>query len=152
VYPPLKGGDTVVGTDGIFQRHTVRAPRKSVKLGIKKVEPGKVAVRIPADALEGLHELHLQIEYIGDVGSAYLDGKLIHANFWNGKTWELGVRPFAPRILETELMLILTPLRKTAGAKVEYTSMAAMQVVGQEEQMEIHSIKVLPEYRVVVKV
>jgi beta-galactosidase len=147
VFPPLKAAvKTKVSADGIFQRHTLSVPRKNIKLAIKNVSDGKVAVRVPKNALDGLNEVYLQIDYIGDVGSAYLGSELIHDNFWNGTTWELAVRPFAPRMLETELVLVLTPLRKH-GTKVEYTSMAAMKVVEDAAPMEFRSITAVPVYK-----
>lgn len=159
VYPPLRSssnsgaGRVETATEGIFQRHTVRVPRRTVKLGVKKIADGKVAVRIPRNALKGAREVYLQIDCVADTGSAYLDGKLIHDHFWNGGIWEIALRPFTPRILETELVLVLTPLRKGGGgAKVLYTSMAAMQVTGEGDQMEFRSIKAQVERSVVLKV
>jgi beta-galactosidase len=136
VYPPLHRND---GATFGFETHVARTRAKEIKLRVRKLGPDKVSIRVPANALSGLHEVMLRIDYTGDTGSAYLDGKLIHDNFWNGKVWEIGIRSFAPRILETELVLVLTPLRK-AGAKVEYSSMAAMQVVEDAAPMEFHSI------------
>lgn len=151
VYPALKTRSRT-NADGIFQVHAARARRKSVKLSVRKVSDGKVAVRIARDALKGVGEVYLQIDSVGDTGSAYLDGKLIHDHFWNGSTWEIALRPFAPRIMQEELVLVLTPLRKGGGAKVQYTSMAAMQVVSEDEVMEFRRISAVVEYAATVRV
>ena len=72
------------------------------------------------------------------------DGRLIADNFANGTTWEIGLRRFAPRILETELVLVLTPLRANGSANVEYSGMAAMKIAGGGEQIGFRSLRVLP--------
>ena len=133
-----------------FRWRTVKVPRRRVKVSVRKIEDGKVAVRIPRSALEGLHELYLRIAYAGDTGSAYLDGELIADNFANGTPWEIGLRRFAPRILKTELVLVLTPLRQGEGAHVAYSGMAAMKAAAGKKRMGFHSIRAIPEYRAVL--
>ncbi|HBC87727.1 MAG TPA: glycosyl hydrolase family 35 [Lentisphaeria bacterium] len=145
VYPPLdrKLAGWEIKRDGIFQRQVISVPRRFVNLKIKKISEGKVSLKFPNDAFKGSEDLYLQINYIGDTGSAYLDGKLIHDNFWNGKTWEIGLRRFATDLLKSELVIIITPLRKNSS-KVEYTSMAAMKDAGGEgERLRFLSIKVV---------
>lgn len=126
VFPPFRARRAAA--DGLFGLHTLRVPRKKVRVRLKPIEPGKVAVQVPRHALAGVQEVFLRIDYEGDTASAYLDGRLIHDHFWNGTTWELALRPFAPRILETSLVLVLTPRREGQAPAVAYTDMAAMKV------------------------
>lgn len=149
VYPPLSDG-SASRRDGLFQMHSVRVKRKSIRPLVRPISPGKLAVRIPANALKDAGEVYLQIDYIGDTGSAYLDGTLIHDNFWNGSTWEIALRPFAPKILERELVLVLTPLQKGEGPKVHCSSMAAMRVIG-NGRMEFRSIRAVVEYAATIR-
>ena len=151
VYPPLKKVIDYI-SDGIFQRCSVQVPQKQVKLSVRKIDDSKVAINIPADALVGINELFLQVDYIGDTGSSYLNGKLIHDNFWNGGKWEIAMRPFMPEILQNELVLVLTPLRAGNGAKVEYTSMAAMKLEDENNTMQFKSIRAIVEYQVKLKI
>ena len=71
-------------------------------------------IHLPPQALDGGNELFLRIDYVGDVGRLYLDGQLIADDFYNGKHWEIGLKRFAPQILEKSLILKLLPLRKDA--------------------------------------
>ncbi|OGV55061.1 MAG: hypothetical protein A2X45_11255 [Lentisphaerae bacterium GWF2_50_93] len=144
-YPPPDrkpaGGNFKIEKNGIFQKYSISVPRKSIEPEIKMISDGKFSLRIPSGAFNGAEELYLQIDYIGDTGSAYLNGKLIHDNFWNGTTWEIGLKHFAPSLLKGELVIIITPLRKNSS-KVEYTCMAAMKDSGGSGgQLKILSIK-----------
>ncbi len=151
VYPPFKAKNGPQ-KDGIFQRYIAHARHKSIKVSVRKISDGKVAVRIPHNALRGACEVYLQIQYLGDTGSAYLGGKLIHDHFGNGSIWEIALRPFAPRITKEELVLVLTPRQEKGGAKVNYSGMAAMKVIGGGDSMEFHSVRATVEYSATVKV
>ena len=61
-----------------------------------------------------MQELILAIDYVGDVGRAYLGDRLIADDFYDGRPWEIGIRRFAPAILGQNLTLKVLPLRKDA--------------------------------------
>lgn len=129
------------GSDGVFTRFTIltrRAPQKvawekiaesgparEIKNGpIKQAVPqapdeadfaqGAVwKVKLPADLDLSLNPI-LRIRYTGDVARLTLDGKLLTDDFYNGNVFELGLRRFAPAILQGDLRLVVLPLRKDA--------------------------------------
>ena len=51
---------------------------------------------------------------IGDVARVTLNGKLINDDFYNGLPLEIGLRRYAPDILNGELQLAVLPLRQDA--------------------------------------
>lgn len=71
-------------------------------------------VSFPPDILDGLHEVLLRVDYLGDCARAYMNGRLIDDDFYHGRAWEIGIRRFAPEILEKGLDLKILPLRKDA--------------------------------------
>jgi hypothetical protein len=144
---PAIGRAKEPGRDGVFQRHVAKATPRRVTVTVKQIDDGKFSVRIPRDAMRGLDELFLQIDYTGDTGSAYLDGELIADNFGNSTPWEIGIKRFSPRICETELILVITP--QDNALRVTYTSMAAMSVaVDKDKTAAVHAVKAIPQYRV----
>jgi hypothetical protein len=56
----------------------------------------------------------LRIHYVGDVARITLDGKWIDDNFYNGRTFDLGLNRYAPEILAGDLRLEILPLQKNA--------------------------------------
>lgn len=54
----------------------------------------------------------LRIHYTGDVARLLLNGRLINDDFFNGTTFEIGLRRHAPEILSGELRLEILPLQQ----------------------------------------
>lgn len=141
VYPAPAQRLTAPGTEaGVFTRYRLGGERKKIPVTAMKVKnagparevpigPLGVAqapededfeaaevweVHLPPDALEGVQEVFLRIDYVGDVGRAYLDGRLVADDFYNGKIWEIGLKRFAPRVFEKGLQLKFLPVRRDA--------------------------------------
>ncbi len=70
-------------------------------------------IKLPEKVDTNRHCL-LRINYTGDVARLYLDGKLIDDDFYNGKSFDIGLNRFLPDILQKELLLKILPLPKDA--------------------------------------
>jgi hypothetical protein len=103
---------------------------------------------VVADALDGLSNLYLRIEYVGDVGRLYAGGQLLDDNFYNGTAWEIELKRFAPKALGRELDLKILPLRKNAPIYLATDAWPSFPSNG--EIAEIRNISVSPEYHVTV--
>lgn len=75
---------------------------------------GTWEVSLPRDALAGVHEVFLRIDYAGDIGRAYLGDRLVDDDFYFGRPWEIGLSRFAPEVLEKGLTVKVLPLRRDA--------------------------------------
>ena len=105
-------------------------------------------MNLPKDALQGAHEVFLQIDYAGDIGRAYLGDRLIDDDFYFGRPWEIGLSRFAPEILEKGLTVKILPLRQDAPIYLPKDRWPAFGANGQAG--EIRGITAEPEYEVVV--
>jgi len=56
----------------------------------------------------------LRLRYVGDVARVLLNGRLVTDNYYNGCEFDLGLRRYAPEILNGELRVEILPLRKDA--------------------------------------
>lgn len=140
VYTPSKG----------FAWETRRVAPRAVNVTVRKAGPDRVSVRLPRTALEGVQELFLRVDYTGDTASAYLDGQLVADHFWNGATWEIALRRLAPRVLEAELVLVLTPQTRGTATAVSYSNMASMQATpSAPDAMRFGTIRAVPQYTTV---
>jgi beta-galactosidase len=79
-------------------------------------------IKLPPDTATD-RDLLLRFHYVGDVARLYLDGKLIDDNFYNGNTFDLGLRRFAPDVYHKELLLKVLPLKKDAPIYVPVEAM-----------------------------
>jgi hypothetical protein len=110
-----------------------------IEIEVTRSGPGDAEVRIPAGAFDGVHEILLSIEYEGDIGNAFIDGRLVADDFSNGEPWEIGLRRFRPRIEENGLYVHVTP-RREGTLVVHESGMAAQQELKGRHVAEIRSV------------
>ncbi|MBN2444407.1 MAG: beta-galactosidase [Spirochaetales bacterium] len=135
--------------DSLFVNYTITLKEKEIEYDVKYMGNQKATLRILPASFKELHDIFLYIDYEGDVGNAFIDGKLINDNFYNGTPWEIGLKQFFPRLIENEIYFYIIPWKK--GKFVYYDSAMALKKEFKGEQgAAIHSIKVLPEYEVVL--
>lgn len=158
IFPDVPGGlrtsagPVVRSRDGLFTRYTVDIPAYEPPLTVAPVRPGWYAVRCALDALSqdaGVADVFLRIDYVGDIGEAYIDGQLVADNFWNGTTWEVGLKRFAERLAERELIIHVTP---ATGAAPRYvpTDMAVRLDETGAASARIDAIQAVPAYEAIV--
>jgi hypothetical protein len=90
----------------------------------------------------------LRIHYVGDVARLTLNGKLLDDNFYSGRTFDLGLKRYAPDILTGNLQLEILPLVKDApiylepGAKPDFGKAGSVA--------KVDSVEIVNDYNVVV--
>ncbi len=116
--PLEEGGAALLGT------YRFATAEKQVSLAVEQTGPCRYTVAAPKDALEGVKDVRLRLHYTGDIGNAFLDGKLVHDNFCNGAPWEIALKELAPRLGQQPLTVAITPLKEGANVNAE-SGMAA---------------------------
>lgn len=151
--PGLQVGQfTVTGeAEGAFHRFTLPSSSAHVDCTVEIVASDRALVRVGAGVMRDLDELILRVEYEGDMGEAYIGGRLVHDHFHNHTPWDLGLKHLLRHDMETELLIRILPRHGDAAPRVEYTTMAAMQVTGTSHCIaEIKTISVVPRCRTTV--
>ena len=158
VYPPVTGHlavASVVLTEsaaGCFTRYSGSIPKKTLHFQQEMLEPGRVRLQFPPDLLDGLHNVILRIDYLGDLGSAFIDGQLVHDNYYNGLPWDIGLRHFDQQLAGKDLLLLITPVEQHAGAQRYIpTGMTFRPETDGEMLAAIHQIAALPEYKIPIE-
>ncbi len=70
-------------------------------------------ITIPEDVDLGTDPI-LRFHYVGDVARVMLNGRFLTDDFYNGNTFDVGLRRHAPDILHGDLRIAILPLRKDA--------------------------------------
>ncbi len=131
-------------SSGLFATYEVRMDAAPARVQVERIGEGRAVIRLEgAQTWDG--ELILSIPYVGDVGRAYIDGRLISDNFCNGTPWEIGLKRHRDEILAKGLYLYITP-RKTGKAVVGASAMAAQQWYEGEAVCQIGEIELVPVY------
>jgi hypothetical protein len=155
IYPALEStlnapfGTFDETTDGHFTRYTMKLPDRTLGFEVDKIGTDRATLRFPPDILDGLDNVWLRIDYIGDIGSLFIDGKLVHDNFYNGTLWEIGLKHFAQYLPDKELFVKISPVTRNTGAlRYVPTGMAFRPSSDGECLAVINSITLVPEYRI----
>ncbi|MEV4805608.1 glycosyl hydrolase family 35, partial [Nonomuraea sp. NPDC049421] len=105
-------------------------------------------VTVPAEAFAGGDEVLLRLDWTGDVGRAYVGGRLVADQFWYGPAWEIGLRRFRDEVLEHGLEVRLLPLRADAPVFVSPQVRPAAYPGG--SVLELRSVTLVPVPRTVL--
>lgn len=131
--------------NGFFGTYQTQTQEKNVALEVNQVGPTRYTIRIPEDAMEGVKDLRLQLEYTGDIGNAFINGRMIHDNFANGAVWEIGLKEFEQELKKDCITVYIVPLKEGVNVNVE-SAMAARSEEVKSCIAELKSVKVLPVY------
>jgi hypothetical protein len=106
-------------------------------------------ILLPPQATEGLSDVLLRINYVGDVAflSESRSGRILADNFYSQPLWEVGLKHFSPESLRGGVVLWITPLKKDAQI---YMPEENRPKFNGAEVAELRGIVAIPEYRVVV--
>ena len=93
---------------------------KETELTPVQCGPYRYTVQIP-EGYEDCKDAMLRIHYQGDVGQAFIDGKLVSDNFSNGAVCEIGLREVWKPKMGREVVILITPKKKDASVNVSST-------------------------------
>jgi len=103
---------------------------------------------IPQSDWDGVDNLFLQIDYDGDVARLMSAGKLLDDNFYNGKSWRVGLDRFRQQIAKGGLELEILPRRADAPIFLERRYRDPNVKSGQIDQIDqMRSVKLVPQYK-----
>ncbi|MCA2225186.1 beta-galactosidase [Nonomuraea aurantiaca] len=103
-------------------------------------------VTVPAVLLDSGEEVLLRLDWSGDVGRAYIGGRLVADRFWYGPCWEIGLRRFREELLEHGVIeLRLLPFAQDAPVYVP------PRTRGRRWPLELRSAEFVPVTRTVLE-
>ncbi|MCI8442006.1 MAG: beta-galactosidase [Provencibacterium sp.] len=130
-----------------FESYQISIPPRKFSAALSQTAPFRYTVSVPEAVFEGVRDVRLQISYTGDTGSAFLGGRLVHDNFYNGGIWEIGLMDFREQLEREPLILCLSPLKKGAQVRVE-AAMAARLEEAQSYEAKLQEVKLQPVYEI----
>lgn len=145
------GSSPTVSDNGVM-RLTWR--EDTVKPVVERIHDDRFRIDLPGigDLLDrdGVSEVLLRIEYVGDIGWLFCGDELIHDNFCNGEPWEIGLREWRNRIETEGLTLVITPLKPEATVNVDSPMAARIEQVGDHVVASVRGVSVHAVYQTVM--
>ena len=141
----IGGRELKRGTFGdMFEAYDVNLKGETVEVNLDKISDSRAVLTFKEEDFSDAKEVYLRIDYSGDVGYAYIDGKLINDNFCNETLWEIGLKKFQKELLEKGMYLYIAPTKKGGIVKRD-SAMAAVKETGVEETAVIKKITAVKE-------
>ncbi|MCD8067445.1 MAG: beta-galactosidase, partial [Lachnospiraceae bacterium] len=125
--------------------YLVRMEEKVITPKVTQVGEGRYTIALPDGFMDGLKDVRLQLSYSGDIGQAFIDGRLIHDNFANGAVWEIGLKDFEKELADNCVTVYITPLREGVNVNVE-SAMAARREEVNARVSILHEVRAVPVY------
>jgi hypothetical protein len=113
----------------------------------EKVEEWQL--KIPADALAHVNNIFLNVKYTGDIARLSANGRLLVDDFYNGQTWEAGLRRFSVGGSIPTLNLSILPLRKDAPIFLE--PRLRPDFAERSQITDLKGITLVPQYQFIVR-
>ncbi len=107
-------------------------------------------VILPKTIPAGLSDMFLNITYAGDIARLSDNNRLLCDNFYNGRTWEVGLKQLGAEALAKGLALSILPLRKDAPVYIPGAMWPAFN--GATQIASVKSLTLSPEYEVILTV
>ncbi|MCM1190209.1 MAG: beta-galactosidase [bacterium] len=123
----------------------VSCEKREITPVLREAVPHRYLLTVPKGCFEGLRDVMLRIDYVGDIGNAFLNHRLINDNYSNGKTWEVGLSDFREELAEKDILLYISPIKE--GAKIVVNNqMAAVNETVEKVSEKIGSVRLDPVY------
>src|SRR5690606_21680774 len=128
---------------GLFKQYQIPISPRTVNLDVTMVKENKAKINVRAEDFEDVKELLLQIDYVGDIGYAFIDGELIHDNFCNNDTWDVGLKVHEKKLVEKGMYVNISPIKGDSLVKSD-SQMAARTEIDLNQIAHILYIRATP--------
>ncbi|MBA7527517.1 hypothetical protein ES705_19693 [subsurface metagenome] len=140
------------GSIDLFSSYQIELSESELKIDVKEIDRNKLSVNIPDQMPESVNDLILQIDYMGDTGMGFLNGRLAVDNFYNGSVWEIGLRTMMNEPGEKKLTFYFRPLYENASYYEDFKADQIPDFTNNNQVLKINSIEVVPEYKALLKI
>jgi len=155
IYPDVEEGlkcntgKILKSYEGMFARYDIVLEKIEVPVKIQRVTDQRITVELPDNAMKGLNDIFLKIDYMGDTGMGFINGKLVTDHFYYGEPWVIGLKRFVPEIHKKGMYFYFKPISEDAPYLMD---LAPEEIPDFQngKVTEIKTIKAIPEYQVIV--
>lgn len=113
--------------DGAWQTCSLGETREPLQADFHRVGIGRYTVAVPREALCGHKQVLLRVEYAGDIGHAFVNGRMISDNFCNGAAWDIRLDHCADQLANEPLTIYITPIKKQVVVDVSSAMAGRME-------------------------
>lgn len=161
VYPKMTalpkitfGTITKIEHNAAFSSWKIALPPFEFAPAKKEIGTKKMVVALPQSIPASVNNVYLNANYTGDTGMGFVNGELVADNFYNGITWQIGLRKFISSYVKPkELVLYFRPMQKNATYLLDLQPYPqSIPDFGKSNSyLKVNSISFVPEYKTQIK-
>ena len=148
------GGLGVLNLEGIFTRYALPIAAAPAEIPVTLVAVAGPAnqwqLDVPADALDGVCDAYLDIDYIGDVARIRAGDDLLADHFYYGPSWRPSLRHWGERALGKTLTLEIDPITPETKCYLEPAARPDFATLGERIAI-VRSFRVEPQCETVLR-
>jgi hypothetical protein len=139
---------TISQKTGIFTEYKVDIPAIEVDLQVSQAGKQRFTCHLPQKAFAGqLSDIILEVDYTGDTGMAFIDGKIITDHLYYGNAWRIGLKQYAKDLEAKGMYFHLRPMYKNASYLIDFEK-DKVPAFKENTVCSINRIRAIPEYSV----
>jgi beta-galactosidase len=158
IYPSLESKpetsygklESLYEKNDLFSHYRLILPEAKIDQEVRNISDDKMVVIMPAEKREGVNDIFLRINYLGDTGMAFIDGELVSDNFFYGKDWEIGLKRFMDLPDPKEMVFYFRALYKDAPFYEDFTPELIPDFSQKRRILKINDIRFIPEYKAII--
>lgn len=133
-----------------WKQQTIEVDPVSVVADWKKVGARRMTVHIDQPSLPQVNEYFLRVQYVGDVGMAFINGSIVLDHFYYGAPWTIGLKRFQNELKENDMNFYFRPLHKNAPYLIDLPHDAIPDFTQRGANCEVKNVEILPEYKAII--
>ncbi len=147
------GSNLVKLNDGskLFSGYKISFDPFTPEVETENVNDNKFAVKLPDSIPAHVDNILLDIDYTGDTGMGFLKGKLVADNFYNGMTWEIGLRQFMQNPGKQKMIFYFRPIYQDATYLQDLPDDKIPEFEW-EKYLKINKMKFVPVYSILLEI
>jgi len=135
----------------LFSHYKLILPEAKIDQIVHKITNNKLLVTIPTERPEGVSDVFLRINYIGDTGMGFINGELVADNFYYGSDWEIGMKRFMDLPGSKEMVFYFRALYKDAPFYEDFAPDLLPDFSQSQRILKINSTQFIPEYKAIIQ-
>jgi hypothetical protein len=132
----------------LFTTYEIEVPGVNIVFEAKEVSPQRHTFKMNKNQFtENLSDIILDIDYTGDTGAAFIDGRMMNDNLYYGNHWQIGLKQYAGELSEKGMYLYFRPMKSDASYLIDFDKDKIPAFDG-KSVCKVNSMTAIPEYKV----
>lgn len=125
----------------------VEVPAPPLDVRVQRVGEDRLTLEVDSVGLDGpLNDVRVEIDYTGDTGMAFIDGRLVDDHFYHGAPWTIGLKRFMPELEREGMYFFFRSMPPDAPFLADLPQEAVPDFGDRRAVLEIDGVEVVPEY------